>query len=155
MWDFIEVKELAVRGMEGLQIPALQKIALYQTYGVDRNLLQAAFTALTVRDEPIAIEEGRELDLETALQVTLARETARTPRRVGNPRSPVNIAGAELDAIINGIFSLSLLGAADGHTTSTSQTPTTGSGGTSTQTNTSPSSNTVQGTSETCTVFPV
>jgi hypothetical protein len=155
LWDFIEVKELAIRGMEGLRIPALQKIALYQTYGVDRNLLQAAFTALTVRDEPIAVEEGRELGLETALQITLARETARAPRRVGNPRSPVNIAGAELDAIINSIFSLSSSGAADGNTTSTSQTPTTGSSGTGTQTNPSPPSNTAQGTSETCTVFPV
>jgi hypothetical protein len=146
IWDFIEVKELAIRGLEALQIPALQKIALYQTYEVDRNLLQAAFTALTVRDEPIAVEEGREIGLETALQVTLARETARAPRRVGNPRSPVNIAGVDLDALINSVFSLSLAspGAADGHTTSTSQTST--SGGTATQTNPSPSSNATQGT---------
>jgi hypothetical protein len=142
-WDFIEVKELAIRGLQALPIPALQKIVLYQTYGVDRNLLQAAFTTLIIRDEPIAIEEGRELGLETAMQVTLARETARAPRRVGNPRSPVNLAGVELDALINSIF-LSTPGAADGHTTNTSQTPA--SGETGTQTNTSPSLNTAQGT---------
>lgn len=131
--------------MEGLQIPALQKIALYQTYGVDRNLLQAAFMALTVRDEPLVFEEAQELGLETFVQVALARETARTPRRVGNPRSPVNLAGVELDALINSIFFPSLPGAAGGHTTNTSQTST--SGGTGTQTNTT-SSNTTPGTWE-------
>ena len=144
LWDFIEVKELAVRGLEGLQIPALQKIALYQTYGVDRNLLQAAFMALTVRDEPLEFEEAKELGLETFVQIALARETARTPRRVGNPRSPVNIAGVELDALINNIFFPSSPAAAGGHTTNTSQTST--NGGAATQTNTS--SNTTPGTSE-------
>ena len=144
LWDFIEVKELAVRGLEGLQIPALQKIALYQTYGVDRNLLQAAFMALTVRDEPLEFEEAKELGLETFVQIALARETARTPRRVGNPRSPVNIAGVELDALINNIFFPSSPAAAGGHTTNTSQTSTNGGAGT--QTNTS--SNTTPGTSE-------
>lgn len=138
------MKELAVRGLENLQIPALQKVVLYQTYEVDRDLLQPAYTALTVRDTPLTIEEGRELGLETALQVACARETARAPRRVGNPRSPVNLAGVELDALINDIFQLSSPGPAHEHTTNTSQTPT--SGGTGTQTNTAPSSsNTTQG----------
>jgi hypothetical protein len=143
-WDFIEVKELAIRGLESLHdIPALQKVALYQTYEVDRNLLQAAYTALTVRDEPITTEEGRELGLETALLIAQARETARAPRRA---RSQVSLAGAELDALINDVFSLSSSGP---HVTNMSQTST--SGGTGTQTNTGPSfSNTAQGTPAMC-----
>jgi len=141
-WDFIEVKELAIRGLESLGVPALQKVALYQTYDVDRNLLQAAYTALTVRDEPITIEEGRELGLETALQVARAREIARAPRRA---RSQVSLAGAELDALINDIFFLSSSGPAHAQVTNMSQTST--SSGTGTQTNTGPSSsNTAQGT---------
>ncbi|KAH9042754.1 hypothetical protein EDB85DRAFT_2227017 [Lactarius pseudohatsudake] len=151
-WSSIEVKELAIRGLEGLQIPALQKIVLYQTYDVDRNYLQTAYTALTVRDEPITIEEGRELGLETSLQLARAREVARAPvfsgRGVGNPRSPVNLAGVELNAIINDIFGLA--SASQQHTT---QTPTgsanardTSQTGTA-QTNTGSSgSNTSQGT---------
>ncbi|KAF8271084.1 hypothetical protein EI94DRAFT_634469 [Lactarius quietus] len=150
LWEFIEVKELAVRGLESLQIPSLQKVVLYQKYDVDRNLLQAAFTALTVRDETLTIEEGRELGLETALQVARARETARAPRRVGNPRSPINLAGVELDALINDIFSISSPGAAHEEPTNISQTST--SAGTSTQTNTGPSSNTAQGMSQ-CALF--
>lgn len=138
MWEFIEVKELAIRGLESLQIPALQKITLYQSYEVDRNRLQAAYTALTVRDEPITIEEGRELTLETALQLARAREFARAPvssgRRAANPRSPVNLAGDELHTLINDLFQLSSPGAASEHTTTTSQTPT--GGGTGAQANT-------------------
>ncbi|KAH8996789.1 hypothetical protein EDB92DRAFT_1528236 [Lactarius akahatsu] len=121
-WNFIEVKELAIRGLEGLQVPALQKVVLYQKYDVNRNRLQTAYTALTVRDEPITIEEGRELGLETSLQLARAREVARAPvfsgKGVGNPRSPVNLAGVELDAIINDIFELT---SGSEHTT---QTPT-------------------------------
>lgn len=149
MWDFIEVKELAIRGLEGLHdIPALQKVALYQKYEVDRNLLQAAYTALTVRDEPITVEEGRELGLETALLVAQARETARAPRRA---RSQVSLAGAELDALINNIFTLSSSDPAHAHAHVTNMSQTSTSGGTDTQTHTgSSSSNTAQGTSAMC-----
>ncbi|KAH9067769.1 hypothetical protein EDB87DRAFT_1585278 [Lactarius vividus] len=156
-WNFIEVKELAIRGLESLQIPALQKVVLYQTYGVDRNRLQTAYTALTVRDEPITIEEGLKLGLETALQIARAREVARAPvfsgRRVGNPRSPVNLADAELHTIINDIFQLTSPDES-GHTT---QMPTDGGThnnaqdtsqtGSTAQTNSgSSASNTSQGT---------
>ncbi|KAI9465149.1 hypothetical protein BJY52DRAFT_666785 [Lactarius psammicola] len=160
IWDFTEVKELAIRGLEGHQIPALQKIVLYQTYKVDRNRLQTAYTALTVRDEPITIEEGRELGLETALQLARAREVARAPvfgggRRVGNPRSPVNLAGVELHTIINDIFQLSSPDASSEHATQIptgSETPTnastrdTSQGGSGQTNSGSSASNTSQGT---------
>jgi len=109
-WDFTEVKELAVRELQNIQIPPIQKIAIYQTYSIDRNLLQPAFTALTTRDEPITIEEGRELTLETALQLAKTRELARAPvlngKKSGNPRSPVNLAGLDLDTLIKDVFEL-------------------------------------------------
>ncbi|KAH9006325.1 hypothetical protein EDB86DRAFT_2873206 [Lactarius hatsudake] len=156
-WNCIEVKELAIRGLESLQIPALQKVVLYQRYDVDRTRLQTAYTALTVRDEPITIEEGRELGLETSLLLARAREVARAPvfggKGVGNPRSPVNLAGGELHTIINDIFQLT---SASEHTT---QTPT-GSGipanasqtGSTAQTNSgSSASNTSQGMLTVCT----
>ncbi|KAI0251743.1 hypothetical protein BJV78DRAFT_1080343, partial [Lactifluus subvellereus] len=76
-WDFVEVKALAIRELESLQVPALQKIVIYQKYAVDRKHLQAAFTALVVRDEPITVEESRELGLETVIQLARAREIAR------------------------------------------------------------------------------
>jgi hypothetical protein len=108
-WNFIEVKALAVRELETLQIPPLSKIVLYQKYAIDRKLLQPALTALTMRDEPLTIEEGRDLSLETALELARAREIARAPvfnSKKSGPRSPVNLAGVELDALIKDIFHL-------------------------------------------------
>ena len=111
-WDFIGVKELALRELEQLVIPPLQKIVIYHSYGIDRRLLQAAYTAFAIRDEPITIEEGQELGLETALQLARAREFARAPasggKKIKDARSPVNVAGAELDALIRDMFRLSL-----------------------------------------------
>ncbi len=108
-WDFIEVKALAIRELENLRIPPLQRVALYQKYAIDRSLLRPALTALTIRDEPITIDEGREISLETALELAKAREIARSPvfsGKKGNPRSPVNLAGVELDTLIKDIFNL-------------------------------------------------
>ncbi len=109
-WDFIEVKQLAIRELQALSIPSIQKVVLYQKYEVNRDLLQPAFIALATRDDPITIDEGREVGLETALQLARARELARSPvasgRRSSNPRSPVNIAGVDLDALIEDVFDL-------------------------------------------------
>ena len=110
-WGFIGVKELALRELERLVIPPLQKIVIYHSYGIDRRLLQAAYTAFSVRDEPITLEEGQELGLETAIQLAHAREFVRAPatggKKIKDARSPVNVAGAELDALIRDIFRLS------------------------------------------------
>ena len=103
------MKALAIRELETLQIPPLSKIVLYQKYAIDRKLLQPALTALTMRDEPLTIEEGRDLSLETALELARAREIARAPvfnPKKSGPRSPVNLAGVELDALIKDIFHL-------------------------------------------------
>jgi hypothetical protein len=105
LWEFTEVKTLALRELERLEIPPLQKIIMYHSYAVDRNLLQEAYTALTVRAEPIAIEEGRELGLETALQLARAREFARAASS-GGKKSLVNLADPELEALIRDLFQL-------------------------------------------------
>lgn len=126
-WDFNEVKVFALRELERLEMPALDKIILYHTHDIDRNLLKAAYTALTVREEPISIEEGYQLGLETALRLAHAREFARAPvfsdKKSGTPRSPVNISGSELDTLIKQLFSLSLPDATTGRPP-TPQTPT-------------------------------
>jgi hypothetical protein len=109
-WQFVEVKSLAVRELERLDIPPLQKIVIYHNYAIDRNLLQAAYTALTIRDAPITIEEGRELGLEIALQLASARELTRAPpggEKSGHPQSLISVGGAGLDGLIRDLFQLS------------------------------------------------
>ncbi|KAI0001072.1 hypothetical protein BJV77DRAFT_259359 [Russula vinacea] len=109
-------------------MPALEKIILYHTHDIDRKYLQAAYTELAVRDDPITIEEGHLLGLETALRLAHAREVVRAPvfsgKKPGNPHSPINLAGSELDALISRLFNLSLPDA----TTERPLTPQTPSG---------------------------
>lgn len=125
-WNFIEVKALAIRELENLPMPPLPRVALYQKYAIDRNLLKPALTALTIRDEPLANEEGREIGLETALDLARAREIARSPvfsgKKSGNPRSPVSLGGAELDVVIKDIFHLPSPTGPDPSTSSQSST---------------------------------
>ena len=101
-WGFIEVKNLALRELEQHSIPPVRKIGLYNCYAIDCRLLQEAYAALAVRDEPITIEEGLELGLGTALRVACARERVRAPGTGG--RSIKDAAGAELKALIWDIF---------------------------------------------------
>lgn len=128
-WEFVEVKAFALRELEQLEMPALQKIILYHTHDINRNLLLEAYCALTLRDESITIEEGRQLGLETALMLAHAREVARAPvfnsKKSGNPNSPVNLAGNELDTLIKNLFHLSLPDATT-ERPSTPQTPRRG-----------------------------
>ena len=136
-WKFREMKELAVRELQAISIAPLQRVVLYQKYEVNRDLLRPAFIALTTRDEPIEIDEGRELGLETALRLAKAREKSRVPvfagKKSGNPRLPVTLMGGELDALIKDVFDLTT-------SAETSATPQTSTGqntsGGSTQTTT-------------------
>jgi hypothetical protein len=135
-WDFVEVKAFALRELEQLEMPALDKIILYHNHNIDRNLLQAAYAALTVREEPITIEEGYQLGMETAIRLTQARETARAPvfsgRKAGTARSSVSLTDPELDTLISRLFNLSLPDASNATTErpATPQTPSSTGRGT-------------------------
>jgi hypothetical protein len=93
------VKELAIRELNNFQIPPTQKIGIFLKYEVDRSHLREAFTSLVVRDEPITIEEGRQLGLQAALELAHGRELARMPG--------CKIDGCKIDALIQNVFQLS------------------------------------------------
>jgi len=128
-WEFIEVKAFALRELEQLEIAPLQKVILYHTHVVNRDLLHASYAALTERDDPITIEEGRLLGLETALTLARAREYARVPvfagKKPGTSRSNITLGTAELETLIKDLFNLSLPDApAERPRPPTPQTPT-------------------------------
>ena len=108
------MKALAVRKLQFLTIDPIQKILLYRKHAVHRVHLQEALTELTIREKPINADEGRELGLETLVQLADARERARAPLSptpspsLGNgyPRPPVTHTGARLDDVIKDAFNL-------------------------------------------------
>ncbi|KAI0027588.1 hypothetical protein K488DRAFT_61083, partial [Vararia minispora EC-137] len=110
-WQFPEVKSLALREIEQLPMEPINKIVVYHAYDVDRDLLIESYAALTTRDEPLSLEEGQMLGLETALIIARARELARGPSGVkrGHSRtasSPVTLAANDLEAVIKDLFKL-------------------------------------------------
>ena len=96
------MKELAIHELNKFDIPATQKISIFQKYEVDRNHLREAFRSLVVRDEPITIEDGRQIGLRAALEVARARELARTGDADGTGSKIT-----EIDALIQDVFQLS------------------------------------------------
>ncbi len=79
MWGFTEVENLCVRELEDLTLLPAERIRIYQQFKLDRMLLLEPFAQLTIRAEPLSIEEGQSLGLETCLLIlswNLARPQA-------------------------------------------------------------------------------
>ena len=77
MWGFTEVENLCIRELEDLSLLPVERISIYQQFKLDRMLLLEPFVQLTIRAEPLSIEDGRSLGLETCLLLARARETCR------------------------------------------------------------------------------
>ncbi|KAL1678990.1 hypothetical protein EV122DRAFT_174770, partial [Schizophyllum commune] len=76
-WGFREVHALAVRELEKLELPHIDRIVTYQQYEVNRQLLIPSYAALTEREEPLTVEEGMLMGIETAMTIARARELTR------------------------------------------------------------------------------
>ena len=79
MWGFTEVENLCVRELENLSIPPAERIRIYRQFKLDKMLLLEPFAQLTIRTEPLSIEDGRSLGLETTLRIAQARELCHVP----------------------------------------------------------------------------
>ena len=76
-WSFTHVEKLCVRELEKLPIFPVEKIQLYQDFKIDPNLLHESYVALTIRADPLDVDEGNKLGLSTSLKIARARELAR------------------------------------------------------------------------------
>ncbi|KAF9012722.1 hypothetical protein BDQ17DRAFT_1405297 [Cyathus striatus] len=94
-WTFPEVKSLAVREMEKLPCPDIDRIVAYHSSDVDRNLLIPRYAALCER-------------METTLMIARAREYARANVTANGLRSPTvsNVRGTELNKIVRELFGI-------------------------------------------------
>lgn len=62
------------------ELDALSRIELYNSYGVDRRELESAYRTLVARAEPLTLEEGERIGLETAIAIASARELVRSAK---------------------------------------------------------------------------
>jgi hypothetical protein len=107
-WDFPSVTELCVRELQMLDAPPVERVHVYHKHDLDRNLLVPQYAELCSREEPITLEEGFKLGLETSLLIARARETARSNSQ-GGTRSPLPAHVKEQDMVqmVKEMFNLS------------------------------------------------
>jgi hypothetical protein len=104
-WSFKEVEKLCVRELEKLSIPPVEKIRIYQEFRLDRSLLLRSFAKLTVRPDPLNLEEAQKLGLETTLQIAQARELSRGANS-GTKPGVIQLHDSELRSAIRDTFGL-------------------------------------------------
>jgi len=107
-WGFKQVEQLCIRELEKLALSPVDRIHIYQRFGLDDSLLIDSYETLTMRDSPIEVEEGLKLGIKTSLQIARAREMSRGPDTGGGLRSPsaVQVNGPDLRTLISNIFNL-------------------------------------------------
>jgi hypothetical protein len=107
-WQFGEVKALCVRELERLVMLDVDRISVYHKFDVDRNLLIPRYAALCAREDPISLEEGMKLGLETALMIARIRELSRASPAKDGARSPSAspIQGPEMQTLVRQMFDI-------------------------------------------------
>jgi hypothetical protein len=86
----------------------VKRIKLYHDHNVDRNLLIPEYSALCEREEPLTLEEGLDLGMETTLMIARGREEVRSTRLPSGARSPLTptFHGADLHEVIKELFKI-------------------------------------------------
>ncbi|PIL33811.1 hypothetical protein GSI_04436 [Ganoderma sinense ZZ0214-1] len=80
-WDFTDIRTLAIREIQSLDISPIDKVVLAQEFDIGGHWLLGAYIALCERAEPLLISEGTRLGLETAMRVAQLREQLRSSSR--------------------------------------------------------------------------
>ena len=102
-WGFNQVEQLCVRELQKMLIPSVERIHIYQAFHLDRSLLAQSFVDLTIRPDPLNLEEGRRVGIETALQIAQARERSRASN---SGRPDIQLNESQLRSVIRNSFDL-------------------------------------------------
>jgi hypothetical protein len=76
-WEFVEAKNLAARELNHESVEPVQRIELFQRYGVDPAYLIQSYSALCTGTEPPTYDESVRLGLPTIYKIFVAREKIR------------------------------------------------------------------------------
>ncbi|KAF5377710.1 hypothetical protein D9757_009352 [Collybiopsis confluens] len=107
-WGFHEVMKLATREIERLEMPDIDRVVAYHKFELDRRLLLHRYAALTAREEPLTLEEGNALGMETTVKIFRAREVARAVSTSGGSRDPtiVTLSPEEMQSLVLDLFEI-------------------------------------------------
>jgi len=103
------VKNLAVRELEKLNIEPIERVYVYHRYNIDRAYLITSYAIICTRPEPLNLQEGQRVGLETALKVAEARERIRAvASEKSGVRSPTfaDFAPEDVDPIVREVFEI-------------------------------------------------
>ncbi|KAH9975675.1 hypothetical protein BGW80DRAFT_58668 [Lactifluus volemus] len=104
-WGFRDVEQLCIRELENLDLSPVERIPIYQRFNLSETRLLDCYESLTIRDDPIGVEEGIKLGVRTSVQIACAREVARASETGGGlSPSPVQLRGPGLRSLISEIF---------------------------------------------------
>ncbi|KAG1815163.1 uncharacterized protein BJ212DRAFT_1273198 [Suillus subaureus] len=107
-WSFCNIKDLAVRELEKLNIEPIEKIVAYHEYKINKTLLLPAYTAMCKRDKPLTLAEGTSLGMETVLRLADARERARQQAAESGIRSPTfeDFEDVQMEDMVREVFGI-------------------------------------------------
>ncbi len=107
LWNFPEVKALAFREIEKIDIELVDRIELYQRLSVDAAVLLPLYAKLCEREEMLTMEESVQLGMATAIHIFHARERLRSGIRSGM-KSPLpnDVGQEEVMDVVSDVFNL-------------------------------------------------
>ncbi|KAL1678991.1 hypothetical protein EV122DRAFT_264090 [Schizophyllum commune] len=103
MWNFREVYELAVRELERLEMPVVERLIAYQAYDVKREYIVPLYAELFRREEPLSKSESQRLGIETVYTIWMGRERLRAKPvfdgRSGRSPLPAGLQETEVESM--------------------------------------------------------
>ncbi|EIW54054.1 uncharacterized protein TRAVEDRAFT_91862, partial [Trametes versicolor FP-101664 SS1] len=73
-WELASVRALALRQLQSLALPAVDRVLLAREFDLGGRWALAAYTALCERPQPLSLDEAARLGLATATRVAQVRE---------------------------------------------------------------------------------
>jgi hypothetical protein len=73
MWDFDQMRKVAIKKLSEARIDPMQKIVIAHKYEIE-EWYEGAYVALAQRDNPLTVEEARTVGFEFAIKMAQVRE---------------------------------------------------------------------------------
>ncbi|KAJ3505315.1 hypothetical protein NLJ89_g7486 [Agrocybe chaxingu] len=77
-YEFLEVKNLAIRGLDTCDLTVVQRIRIYETYQADTMYLLPLYATMCMREDGPTDDETEEMGMKTSLMIFRARERLRS-----------------------------------------------------------------------------